>query len=206
MELNAQLRRTLRWVLFTIFTWDALDMEPCVEALECKVTTEMNNRLLAKFTVEEITSALNQMAPTKAPGPHRFSACFYQHNWGTIHGEVCNAILHFLNYGDMDVKINSTYIALEPKIVSPTSVSDFRPISLFNVIYKLISKVLANRLKLVLPKIISYTQSVFIPRRLIIDNIIVAYETLHSMQNHMWNKTGFMGLKLDMSKAYDRVE
>jgi hypothetical protein len=130
---------------------DALDVEPSVEALECKVTTEMNNRLLAEFTVEEITSSLNQMAPTKAPGPDGFSACFYQQNWGTIHGKVCNAILHFLNFSDMDVKINSTYVALVPKIVSPASVSDFRPISLCNVIYKLISKVLANRLKLVLP-------------------------------------------------------
>jgi hypothetical protein len=185
---------------------DAVDVEPSVEALECKVTPEMNQKLLAEFTVEEITKALNQMAPTKAPGPDGFSACFYQRNWSTIHGEVCKAILHFLNFGVLDEHINSTYIALVPKIGSPVSVSDFRPISLCNVIYKLISKVLANRLKSILPDIISYTQSAFIPGRLITDNIIAAYETLHSMQNRMWHKTGFMGLKLDMSKAYDRVE
>jgi len=114
------------------------------------VTTEMNQMLLAELTVEEITSALNQMAPTKALGPDDFSACFYQQNWDTIHGEVCNAILLFMNSCEMDEKINSTYIALVPKIVSPANVSDFRPISLCNVIYKLISKVLANRLKSVL--------------------------------------------------------
>jgi len=185
---------------------DAVDVEPSVEALECKVTPEMNQKLLAEFTVEEITKALNQMAPTKAPGPDGFSACFYQRNWSTIHGEVCKAILHFLNFGVLDEHINSTYIALVPKIGSPVSVTDFRPISLCNVIYKLISKVLANHLKSILPDIISYTQSAFIPGRLITDNIIAAYETLHSMQNRMWHKTGFMGLKLDMSKAYDRVE
>lgn len=106
----------------------------------------------------------------------------------------------------MDNKINATHIALVPKNLSPTSVTEFRPISLCNAIYKLISKVLANRLKAVLLEIISHTQSTFIPGRLITDNILAAYETMHSMQIRMWSKTGFMGLKLNMSKAYDKVE
>jgi hypothetical protein len=74
------------------------------------------------------------------------------------------------------------------------------------VIYKLISKVLANRLKVVLPDIISCYQSAFIPSRMINDYILAAYETMHSMQTRMWSKVGFMGIKIDMSKAYDRVE
>jgi hypothetical protein len=74
------------------------------------------------------------------------------------------------------------------------------------VIYKLISKVLAKRLKVVLPDIISCYQSVFIPGRMINDNILVAYETMHFMQTRMWSKVGFMGIKIDMSKTYDRVE
>jgi hypothetical protein len=185
---------------------DNLGVTTSIDALERKVTDAMNQKLGAVFTVEEISAALNQMSPLKAPGPDGFSACFYQTNWATIHPEVCAAILHFLNTGEIDASINTTHIALIPKNLSPGSILDYRPISLCNVIYKLISKVLANRLKAVLPDIISPTQSAFIPGRLITDNILAAYETMHSMQTRMWSKTGFMGIKLDMSKAYDRVE
>ena len=85
--------------------------------------------------------------------------------------------------------INYTHIVLIPKVKKPENMADFRLISLCNVIYKIISKVLANRLKLILAQLISPTESAFVPRRLIIDNVLVAYETLHAMHiRKKWRK------------------
>jgi hypothetical protein len=177
-----------------------------MQGLEGRVSNEMNTSLLKEFSKEEVHAALRQMAPMKAPGPDGLPADFFLDNWDTVGEEVSQIVLYALNFGVMNKGMNFTYIALIPKIKSPEKVSDFRPISLCNVIYKLVSKVLANRLKVWLPKIISPYQSAFIQGRLITDNIIAAYETLHTMHSKMYGKKGYMAIKLDMSKAYDRVE
>ena len=87
-----------------------------------------------------------------------------------------------------------------PKVKSLENITEFRPISLRNVIYKLISKVLANRLKVVLLAVVSENQSAFQAGRVITDNVLMAFETLHYMKNHQSSKSGFMALKLDIDR------
>lgn len=191
----------------SIFTTASpLGMEESMTDIRGQVTDDMNSLLLREFTADEVDYALSQMPPLKSPGPDGFSACFYQKHWAVVGREVRAAVLSFLNSGNFDVDLNATYIALIPKVSPSTKVTEFRPISLCNVLYKLIAKVLANRLKRVLPSVISRNQSAFIPGRLISDNVLVAYEALHTMDARLKGRKGFMAIKLDMSKAYDRVE
>ena len=175
------------------------NVHPCV-------SLAMNAELMREFTTTEVNISLSQMHPLKSPRPDSYSACFYQMSWNIVHTEVCNAVLDFVSSGNFVNSINNTHIVLILKKKRCTRATDYRPISLYNVLYKLMAKVLANRLKKVLPSIISPNQSVFIPRWHINDNIIVAFEALHTMSTRLKRRKGFMALKLDMSKAYDKVE
>lgn len=163
----------------------------------------MNLSLTKQFTLE---LTLKNVAPLKALGLDGFNPSFYQTYWHIVGDAVTLTVLKFLNDGIFDNCINFTYIALILKVKCQTNASNFRPISLCNVIHKLASKVLANRLKQILPHIISKNQSAFMPRRLITDNIIIAYEALCSMKTRKRGRKGSMIIKLDIFKAYDRLE
>ena len=95
---------------------------------------------------------------------------------------------------------------LIPKVNNSTKINQYRPINLSNVISKLASKVLANRLKRFLPNIVSENRSAFMSSRLITDNVLVAFVTMHYLNNKRHGRQGEMALKLNMSKAFDRVE
>ena len=122
-------------------------MEECLNVVESRVTDDMRGFLSTQYTAEEVQVALFQMGPTKASGPDGMNALFYQKYWHIVGDSVVLAVLDFLNNGNMLPDINHTNIVLIPKVQNPESMSEFRPISLCNVIYKIISKVLANRLK-----------------------------------------------------------
>ena len=181
---------------------------PCDAAtvsIEKIISSDLNNQLEREFTVWEVQKAIKEMAPLKPPSSDGMRPLFYQHYWDTIGNDVTQSVLHFLNSACLPENLNHTFITLIPKKNSPEYASDFRPISLCNVLYKIFSKVLANNIKKILPKIIYEHQSAFTKSKLISDNILVDFESLHSMQKHV-GKEYYMAIKLDMSKTYDRVE
>ena len=170
------------------------------------MTADMLEVLSRPYNNEEVKAVLFQMGPTKASEPDGMNALFYQKFWHIIGNEVIDVVLDFLHTGHMVSDINYTHIVLIPKVKKPEKMADFRPISLCNVIYKIISKVLVNRLKLILPQLISPTQNAFVLGCLITDNVLVAYETLHAMHIRKKGKKGALALKLDVSEVYNRVE
>lgn len=191
----------------TLFTSNNnVEFQQVLDKVENRVTPEMNEALSASYTRDEIVMALKQMHPSKAPGPDGMPAFFYKKYWGVVGEDVVKHTLDILNNGGPISPINHTHIVLIPKKKHNQHTKDYRPISLCNVLYKLVSKVVSNRLKNALPCIISETQSAFVPGRLITDNVLVASEMFHYLRKKKKGIKGYMAMKLDMSKAYDRVE
>ena len=161
---------------------------------------------MEEFTVKEISDALFQIGPLKSPGPDGFPARFYQQNWDVLKEEVVGAVKQFFTDGVMPSELNTTTIVLIPKTNQAVELKDFRPISLCNVIYKVVSKCLVNRLRPLLDDLIGIEQSAFIPGRLISDNTLIAFECFHAIQKGRNSSYSFCAFKMDLSKAYDRVD
>ncbi|WZY88832.1 hypothetical protein YC2023_045567 [Brassica napus] len=170
------------------------------------ITPQINQRLLRLATEEEVKEALFMMHPEKAPGPDGMTALFFQHSWHIIKSDLVEMVNNFLVSGEMDPRLNITHICMIPKTERPTRMTELRPISLCNVGYKIISKVLCQRLKLYLPSLVSETQSAFVAGRLISDNILIAQEMFHGLRTNKACQGKYMAVKTDMSKAYDRIE
>jgi hypothetical protein len=168
---------------FNLFTPMAgSNADHVLDNIQPRVTPVMNEVLAAEFSREEIKAALDSIGDLKAPGPDGMPAVFYKRFWETVGDTVVEEVLNVLQGGSIPEGWNETIVVLIPKVQTPQSMKDLRPISLCNVVYKLVSKVLANRLKCILNEIISPNQSAFVPKRLITDNTILAYEMSHFMK------------------------
>ena len=174
-------------------------MSPCI-------SSATNEKLIKLPYLLEVKEALFAIHPDKAPGPDGFSASFFQTNWDVVAPAITKEIQNFFLNGSIPFAINETHFRLIPKISCPKSVSDYRPIALCTVYYKVISKLLSIRLKPVLQGIISENQSAFVPGRAISDNVLITHEVLHYLKVSGATKHCTMAVKSDISKAYDRLE
>ncbi|KAL2230749.1 UNVERIFIED_CONTAM: hypothetical protein Sindi_1669300 [Sesamum indicum] len=162
------------------------------------------NSLVLPFTHTDVKQAIFDIAEDKAPGPDGYSSGFFKTAWPIIGQEVSSAVLDFFHTGRILKQINTTLLALIPKVHSPMNVGDFRPISCCNVLYKIIAKLLVQRLSVILDKLISPCQAAFVPGRSIGDNIMLAQELFTAYnQTHLPPRCA---LKVDIRKAYDTVE
>ncbi|OMO89581.1 reverse transcriptase [Corchorus capsularis] len=170
------------------------------------ITDEMNMELTRDFSIEEIKEATFQLGKHKSPGPDGFNGLFFQEYWSDVGPSIVDAVKSFFHSGRILKELNKTFIVLIPKIKAPEEVSQFRPISLCNFVYKIISKLMVNRLKKWLEVLITQNQNAFLEKRQIQDNIIVAHEAFHYLKLRKNRKRWDVAIKLDMQKAYDRIE
>jgi len=195
-----------RQYFVNIFQQQHSDFSYVIDVINPSVSENDNDMLTAPFTKAEFKDVIFSMHPDKCSGPDGYSPCFFQHFWNLCSDDIFKECCGWLDKGQFPPDLNITNIALIPKGSTQVSMKDWRPIALCNVLYKIISKVLANRLKIVLPNCISDNQSAFVPGRSILDNVMVAIEVLHFMKAKTRGEDRYVALKLDINKAYDRMD
>jgi hypothetical protein len=146
------------------------------------ISDDDNLSLCSIPTEQEVYQALASLGSSKALGPDGFTALFFKKYWYLVKVEVLNCIWNFFKNNSLLRNLNHTFLALIPKSSGSHAANQFRPISLCNIVYKIISKILANRLKPLLTKFISPLQLAFVPNRIIQDNTILAQELLHTFK------------------------
>jgi hypothetical protein len=159
--------------------------------------------LVKPFYVEEVKDSVWDCDNFKCPGPDGITFGFIKDFWDILCDDVMRFLREFHRNGRLTKGINSTFIALIPKVESPQRLNDFRPISLVGSMYKILAKVLANRLRSVIGSVISDTQSAFVKGRQILDGILVANEVVDDARRC---KKELLLFKVDFEKAYDSID
>ncbi|XP_026399042.1 uncharacterized protein LOC113294884 [Papaver somniferum] len=186
----------------TLFTEEML-IRPELEGINFdQINSEEATILESNFTKDEVYSAIKDLGNDKAPGPDDYPILFFFNYWKFLKHDLMAVVHEFCTSGRIDTRHNSTFIALVPKRDSIETIKDCRPIFLLTSVYKIISKVLATRLSLVMDKLISPVQCAYIQGRQIIDGTLIANEMVDSRIT-----PGVPGLicKIDLEKAFDRV-
>ncbi|KAK2640624.1 hypothetical protein Ddye_028419 [Dipteronia dyeriana] len=205
---NEEIKRTTDHYFSNIFNLSRptqQSISKAFEGIQPRLDNNISRWLDSMFTEEEVRKAMFDKNPIKAPRSDGLYTIFYQRYWNMVGKYVTNVCLSVLNNGASVEKMNNTIISLIPKVPNLIRISEYEPISICSVIYKAIAKAVTNRLKHALCGIISETRCAFVPGCLIFDNTIVGFKCIHILKRRK-RKWGSMAIKLDMVKAYDRVE
>ncbi|GJZ02027.1 RNA-directed DNA polymerase, eukaryota, reverse transcriptase zinc-binding domain protein [Tanacetum coccineum] len=178
-----------------------MPLEQLGDIIQLKLNTEDAEAMIVEVSDNEIKDARFDINSLKASGPDGYTSCFFKKAWSLIGKDVCMAIREFFSKGKLLKEVNTTLVALVPKVDTPNQISDFRRIACCNVLYKCISKILTNRMKNGLSKVVSINQSAFIPGRHIQDNILLTQELLRGYNR----KQETNRCAINIQKAYDTV-
>lgn len=179
-------------------------VEELRDILEFRCNIDDCNMLEAEVTGEEIQKVLFAMQSYKSPGPDGFPCEFFKATWSILGHDFVVAVQSVFKYGFLPKGVNSTILALIPKKMDSMEMKDYRPIACCNVLYKVVSKILANRLKQLLPRIVSENRSAFIKGRLLMENVLLASEMVKDY--HKPSIFPRCVMKVDISKALDSVQ
>ena len=174
------------------------------ELIDFRCTHEDICTLEKEVTMEEIKNTLFSMPSNKSPGPDGFPCEFFKATWSVIFHDFTVAIQSVFMKSFLPKGINSTVLALIPKKTEASEMKDYRPIACCNILYKVVSKIIANRLKTLMPRIISANQSAFIQGRLLMENVLLAIDLVKDY--HKENISPRCAMRIDISKAFDSVQ
>lgn len=170
-----------------------------------RVSEEDYRKLVLRIEEGEVSKVITQMPPMKCPGPDGIQALFFKNFWEYVGPSVVDLVAKAFENSKMPKGINDSFLALILKTDPPSKCKDFRPIGLCNTIYKILTKVIANRIKPFLSNLIHPSQTSFIPGRVIHENVIIAKEMAHFFKK-CGKKKNVMAIKVDLSKAYNSLE
>lgn len=179
-------------------------MEALRSLLRYRCSPQDISRLITPISNTDIYLALKALPNGKDPGPDGYTKEFFIEAWAVVGQDFSAAVQSFFLFGFLPTGVNSTILALIPKKIPAQTMKDYRPISCCNLIYKVISKILANRLKAILPDAIEPNQCAFVKGRLLLENVLLATELVNGY--HLPNTSDRSTIKLDISKAFDTVK
>lgn len=169
------------------------------------LSEEEKDNLIKDVTYDEIKAGLWSLKAFKSPRADGLHVGFFQIFWHEVNESICKEVGSIFSSGVMPEYLNRTLIALVPKCQNPKTINSYRPISLCNMIYKVVTKIIVTRIRPLLSNLISSVQADFVPGRRGLDNVLIAQELIHSIDKKK-GKVGYMAIKVDLEKAYDKLE